>query len=159
MRADYSLPVKRVWPSRHYSDVRAALIAFCVIEVLALPLILFWGRHGWFGTDDWDFFADRKAGDLGDLVRPHFQHWTTIPVVLYRLLWSVVGLRSYWPYLFVVVLGHLAVAALLRVVMRRAGVGGWLATAMVAPFLFFGAGGKTFSSHFRSRSSPHWHSV
>ena len=117
--------------------------AVCVIEAVALLFsTLFWGRHGWFGTDDWDFLADRKAGDLGDLVRPHFQHWTTIPVVLYRLLWSVVGLRSYWPYLFVVVLAHLAVAALLRVAMQRAGVGAWLATAMVVPFVFFGAGAE-----------------
>jgi hypothetical protein len=131
------------------SPARGAGVAFGALEVIALPLILFWGRQGWFGTDDWDFLADRKAGNLADLLRPHYQHWTTIPVVAYRVLWSLVGLRSYWPYLLVVILGHLSVAALLRVVMRRAGVGSWLATAMVAPFIFFGAGAENILVAFQ----------
>ncbi len=133
----------------HIGDGRGAVVAFGALEVIAMPLILFWGRHGWFGIDDWDFLADRKGGSLADLIRPHYHHWTTIPVVEYRMLWSVAGIRSYWPYLLVVVLGHLSVAALLRVVMRRSGVGSWLATALVAPFIFFGAGAENILVAFQ----------
>jgi hypothetical protein len=55
-------------------------------------------------------------------------------------LWWIVGLRSYAPYLFVVVVMHLAVAALLRCVMRRAGVGVWTATGAAGLYAIFGSG-------------------
>src|SRR5204863_2898946 len=84
----------------------------------------------------------RKIGDLGDLTRPHFGHWVTLPVIAYRLLWWMVGLRSYTPYLLLVIGAHLAVAALLRAVMRRAGISPWLATLGAAALLFFGSGAE-----------------
>ena len=71
------------------------------------------GHRGWFNDDDWDFLARRKAGDVGDLMRPHFGHWTLLPMLAYRLLWTMVGLRSYTPYLLLAIAAHLAVAALL----------------------------------------------
>jgi hypothetical protein len=121
---------------------RAALILFVALDVVALPLLLWWGRRGWFFGDDWDFLVQRKAGNLGDLFRSHYGHWTTLPILVYRLLWSVVGLRSYMPYLVLVVVAHLVVAGLLRAVMRRAGVGPWLSTLLAAVFVFFGSGAE-----------------
>ena len=53
----------------------------------------------WFIADEWAFLADRDGGDLGDLLRPQNEHWSTIPILVYRGLWHVVGLRSYVPYL------------------------------------------------------------
>src|SRR5207302_10440329 len=52
--------------------------------------------------------------------------------------WSV-GLR-YLPYALFAILLHLAVGALLRVVMRRSGVGPWVATAGAGVFVFLGTG-------------------
>ena len=66
--------------------------------VIALPLLLVWGRHGWFTQDDWDFLSARTIGNAGDLFRAHFQHWTTLPVLVYRLMWVLFGLHSYTPY-------------------------------------------------------------
>jgi hypothetical protein len=121
---------------------RAALALFVALEAIALPLMLSWGRGVQFNTDDWDFLATRKIGNFGDLMRPHFGHWTALPVIAYRLLWWLVGLRSYTPYLLLVIGAHLAVVALLRVVMRRAGIGPWLATLAAAIVLFFGSGAE-----------------
>lgn len=121
---------------------RAALAFFVALEMIAFPLLLAWGRGGWFNRDDYDFLALRQIGDIGDLIRPHYGHWTTLPVVAYRLLFSLVGLRSYTPYLMLAITAHLAVAALLRAVMRRAGIGPWWSTLAAAVLLFFGAGAE-----------------
>jgi hypothetical protein len=121
---------------------------FWLIELLSLPLLLYWGRNAWFSVDDWDFLAHRTAGTAGDLLRAHDQHWTTLPVLIYRMLWSVFGLR-YTPYLVVLVVLHLAVAALLRELMRRAGVRPWLATLTAVLFIFFGAGSEDILSAFQ----------
>jgi hypothetical protein len=90
--------------------------------------------------DEWDFLADRSAGSARHVFGPKNEHWTTLPVLMFRLLWWIVGLHSYVPYLVPLILLHLLIAALLRVVMRRAGVNGWIATAAATVFVLFGSG-------------------
>ena len=134
---------------RRLADARVALWTFGAIEVLALPLLLFWGRGWWFWADDWDFLAARTAGNAGDVFRGHYQHWTTVPVLAYRGLWFVFGLRSYLPYQLLVVAAHLIAVALLRIVMRRAGVRPWLATVTALVFVFFGSGAENILIAFQ----------
>jgi hypothetical protein len=119
---------------------RPAFLAFVAALALALPFYLYVGRHRWFFFDEWDFLVRRDGADLGDLLRPHNAHWSTVPILVYRLLWRVIGLRSYVPYQGLLVLLHVSVAALLRTVMRRAGVNPWIATAAASLFLLFGVG-------------------
>lgn len=117
------------------------MIAFAVYAVAAGFLIVFViGRHRWFFGDEWSFLAERDAGNLGDLFRSHGEHWTTIPIILYRALWHLFGLRTYVPYQAVVAVMHVATAFLLRMVMVRAGVRRWTATLVAAGFLLFGPG-------------------
>ena len=61
------------------------------------------GNQRWFSSDEWDLLATRHLTDVGDLFRPHNEHWSTLPTIAYRLVWSVVGLHSYWPYQLLVV--------------------------------------------------------
>jgi hypothetical protein len=142
---DYSLPSHEQRPRaarRTFSDSsprRMALGVFVLVEVLAVPLLLTWGRNGWFNSDDWDFLATRSGADVGDWFRGHFGHWVTLPFLAYRLLWWLVGLR-YGTYLLLAVVLHLIAAALLRAVMRRAGVSPWVATITASLLIFFGAG-------------------
>ena len=119
---------------------RLALAVFCGLEAAAIGLFLWFGRDQWFFLDEWDFLADRQLGSPDDLLRPHNEHWSTIPIVAYRAIWSLFGLHAYWPYQLLSILNHLAIAALLRVVMRRAGVAPWIATAASALFVLFGSG-------------------
>jgi hypothetical protein len=119
---------------------RRALLAFIAVEALAAVIWLALGRRQWFIADEWAFLADRDGADLHDLFRPHNEHWSTIPVLVYRGLWHLVGLRSYVPYLVPVITAHLAAAALLRAVMRRSGVQPWIATSAAAAFALFGSG-------------------
>ena len=66
-------------PRRRLGPARVALLTFVAFELAIVPLLVHWGRKWWFWADDWDFLADRTGGSLGDLFRPHYQHWTTLP--------------------------------------------------------------------------------
>ncbi len=119
---------------------RAPLVFFGALVTTALPVLLWFGRGGWFVFDEWDLLSQRTGGDLGDLFRPHFQHWLTLPILAFRLLWQLFGIRTYVPYQLLSILFHLAAATLLLVVMRRARVAPWVATIFAGAFVFFGTG-------------------
>jgi hypothetical protein len=119
------------------SNERAALWVFVAYLAVALPLLLWMGSYRWFLGDEWWFLTDRSVS-VHDLLRDHNQHWSTTPVLVYRGLYSLFGLRAYWPYQLVVIVLHLTAAALLRVVMRRAGVGPWIATIAAGAFVLLG---------------------
>jgi hypothetical protein len=113
---------------------------FAAVIAVAVPVLLYQGRDQWFLLDEWDFLANRTAGSPSDLFDPHYQHWTTVPILVYRALWWLVGLRHYWPYQLTLIVLHLGAAILLRAVMRRAGVRPWIATTAASLFAVFGAG-------------------
>jgi hypothetical protein len=120
---------------------RAALIVFVVAAVVGFFGYFVIGRHMYFFSDDWDFLA-RMSIRPHDLFKSHGGHLVALPAVTYRALYTVVGLRSYLPYMALSISAHVAVACLLRVVMRRAGVAPWIATVAAGLYLFFGAGGQ-----------------
>lgn len=117
----------------------AARAVFAAAGVATVVLVFHAARRQWFFLDEFDFLAGRDLLAPGDLLQPHNEHWTTVPAVVYRLVFQVVGLRAYWPYLVPLVVAHLASATLLRVVMRRAGVGPWIATAGATALLLLGS--------------------
>jgi len=116
--------------------------ALAVTIVAAFPALMWLGRSQWFFLDEWDFLANRELLSINELLRPHNEHWSTLPVISYRLLWNLGGIRNYEIYQSLVVAAHLAVASLLWVVMRRARVNGWLAILVVVPFIFLGSGAQ-----------------
>ena len=116
-----------------------ALFVFVLLAAVALVVLFALGRNQWFLRDEWDFLVARDGG-IGDLLRPHNEHWSTLPILVYRLLFQLFGLHTYVPYQLVLILLHLTAAFLLRAVMRRAGVGPWIASAAAALFMLFGAG-------------------
>jgi hypothetical protein len=119
---------------------RLALYVFIAVEVLAAAVFLWAGRRRWFFHDEWGFLIDVDGGDVGGLLRPDNEHWTTLPKIEYRLLFNIFGLNTYVPYQLVTISLHLAAAALLRVVMRRANVSAWMATLVACVFVLFGSG-------------------
>lgn len=121
-------------------QARLALGLFAAVLVGAFPLLLALGSYRWFNVDDLGYLVERDAGDIGSLLRPASEHWSTLPALAYRGLWQLFGIRSYAPYQALVVTLHLTTAALLRTVMRRAGVGPWIATAVAVVFVLFGTG-------------------
>ncbi len=128
---------------------RAPLAVFAAIEATALVLYMVLGRGLWFYNDEWDYLVTRRAGDLGDLFRPHNEHWQTLPVLLYRALYGIFGLHTYLPYQLCAVLSHLTAAALLFVVMRRARVQPWIATSAASLFVLFGSTATNITRGFQ----------
>jgi hypothetical protein len=83
--------------SRGERSDQLALIAFAEASAAAFVLYLVLGRDHWFFLDDWDFIVNRHVGSLGELFRPHNEHWSTLPIIVYRGLYQVFGTRTYLP--------------------------------------------------------------
>ncbi len=118
------------------------LAVFGAVEAAAFVALMLLGRGLWFWADEWDFIAVRKAGDVRGLFRPHVEHLSTLPILAYRLLYWLFGIRVYWPYLLLIVMLHVIGGLLLRTAMRRAGVRPWTATAVASVFVLFGSGSR-----------------
>ncbi len=112
----------------HVASLGAAFAALMVLT-----------RNIWFFADDWEFLARRRGTPVG-IWAPHNEHWSTMPLLVYRGLYDLVGLRSYLPSMAVLLGLHVVLAHLLWRLMRRCGADDWIATALAAMFLLLGAG-------------------
>jgi hypothetical protein len=129
---------------------RAAVIAHLLSLLVTLAVLLYYGSHQWFFTDEWEFITRNLPGQgrLGLFV-PHNEHWSTIPILIYRVLFAAVGLHSYIPYILVLILLHLAAAHLAWRLAMRAGARAWVATSVAAIFLMLGVGWEQMVSAFQ----------
>lgn len=116
---------------------RLAFRAFVAYLALAYPLIVFhFGRNEWFVIDDWNLLLPSVTPNP---FAPVEQHWSTIPILIYRAYFHSFG-ANYFPFLATVSALHLTSVALLRSVMRRAGASAWAATIGAALLVLFGRG-------------------
>ena len=101
------------------------------------------GRNLWFGGDDWFILLDRSlqphAGQLG-VFDAFNEHWSTLPILVFRGLYAVFGISTYWPYLMLLVVVHLAIVVLLWHVMVRSAIDPWLALGFTALVAITGVG-------------------
>lgn len=122
-------------------------LATLVIAGLVLAVI---NRHNWFWFDEWEFVhRDVRPLSVDSLLRPHNEHWSTLPVLVYRALYAVAGLRSYVPYLAVLIATHLALVHLLWRLLLRAGTAPLLATGVGGVFAVLGSGWENLTSAFQ----------
>jgi len=138
-KRSYRRPIRSLLQAAR--DTRFALGAFVGVEIAALPLLVVLGRGRWFHKDDWIFLSERMELNIETLFSNQYNHWMTLPILVYRALWSLVGAR-YGAYQLLVIVLHLVAVALLRSVMRRAGVGPWIANVAAVMLLFFGFGAE-----------------
>jgi hypothetical protein len=128
------------WSLDPVLSARLALGAFITYLAVAGPLLLFrLGRYHWFFTDDWAFLAGRDGTTAAGYLEPHNGHLTAAPIAIFKVLYQIFGL-NYRPYQAVLIAFHLAAVVLIRMVMRRAGVGPWTATVTASILVLFGAG-------------------
>jgi hypothetical protein len=121
----------------------APVLAIVAVIVAAGVWLTWLASHLWFMLDDWAFLLHRKVTLTGDesLLKPHNDHWVTLPILVFRLLFHLVGMHHYLPYALVTIGLHLAVAALLAVMLWRAGAHPWVVVLMTGIIAFFGPGG------------------
>ena len=105
-------------------------------------------RTLWFWGDDWAFLLGRSLrGETGKgLFEPHNEHWSTVPVLIYRAMYHLVGLDRYLAFAILPILAHLALCGLLYLLLRRCGSDGWPATCAVLVLAFAGLGENTLWS-------------
>ena len=124
---------------------RTAQLAGWAVWPLGLFAMIVVGRTQWFARDDWAFLFTRRVigNGLGIddmLLLPQDGHWMMWPLLVFRGIYEVFGIGSYWPYLVVLWGTHFAAVALARKWMLRFGVSPWTVTLMTALLLVFGAG-------------------
>jgi len=134
------------------SAIRATLAGIgwppFVVAVGALVFLVWLGRDMTFYHDEFAFLLLRDLSWNG-IFSPHNEHLSATLVVLYRTLVGTVGTVSYWPYLGVTFALHVAVAAIVYVVVRRETTAAWALGAM-AVMLVLGSGGDDILWAFQS---------
>ncbi|HUE61393.1 MAG TPA: hypothetical protein VMO88_17625, partial [Acidimicrobiales bacterium] len=129
-----------VWPLAVH--VLSLVTGFVIIASL--------DRHLWFFGDEWNFIAERGLNHAAQGIwQPHNEHWSTLPILFWRALFSVFALGSYWPYLVPLILAHLATTHLLWRAGRASGANVWIATSSAAVFVLFGAGAENLTWAFQ----------
>lgn len=127
---------------------------WAVFAAIALggALVLIWlGRGMTFFADEWAFIESRALGDPMTWFSPHNEHWSTIPILVYRALVETVGLTSYVPYQGLVVVLHVVVVTLLFQLVRRS-AGNLIAIFAATVLLFFGEGFENLYWGFQAGS-------
>ena len=125
-------PVKR-------ADRRPAAV-LAVLLAVAVPIIVTSrAADPWFIGDDWGLLVGRSMTRPGDWFRPQNGHWSTVPLLVYHGLYSVVGLRHYWVFRAAVALIHVAIVVLTWHLVRRLVSSPWLALLTVMPLILMGA--------------------
>jgi hypothetical protein len=136
-------------PSRLTSRVTEArvltgllVVGAAVQAVIVLRLV----RTSWFGVDAVYYLTTRGPVPSADegLFRPYGGHWQTIPLLAYRGLFAVFGMRSYLPYVAVALALHLAIVFVLFALLRSVGAHVRTAAFVAAIVLFYGGGAEAF---------------
>ena len=102
------------------STGRIPVILFGVLALGTWATLLYLGRGVTFFQDEWRFVdVAGPFGTLEDVFGPQNEHWSTLPFLLYRSIFNVVGLSTYLPYLAVLLALHVTAAAALFVLLFR----------------------------------------
>jgi hypothetical protein len=123
-----------------YKYAAHVVIGMCVI---AFGVLLYSVRRLDFFYDEWDFVDKAQGWRFSDYFVPHQEHWSTVPMVIYRVLLGVNGMHSYLPFSATLLLLHCANAFLLFSIIRRRS-GDVLGIAAAAILLVLGRGSDDF---------------
>ena len=144
---------------------RGAIYVHLLTLVSAFAFWAWWDRDLWFFGDEWDFVAQRGLWHLpanpASIWFPHNEHWSTLPILLWRALFNIFHLSSYWPYIVPLLVLQVGVMHLCWRLSLRAGVRVWVAVAAVGLLGFLGAGAEDLTWAFQvgfvgRSSSAYW---
>ncbi|MGI8610106.1 MAG: hypothetical protein ACR2MY_12950 [Candidatus Dormibacteria bacterium] len=123
---------------RHVGAVRLTAVAMSAGYVICLSFL---GKNLFFLDDEWDFILRGRSFGLVSLLEPHNEHWSTIPIVVYKILLNQFGITSYQPYMVTLAItGAACGLALFELVRIRAGI--WAALFSLILFLCLGRGAE-----------------
>ena len=123
------------------SEVRLphARLIVVVAAVIGSAVILWLARTFTFYFDEWTFITTAPDWNAASLLEPHNVHPAMLPRLIYAVMLTTVGLRTYLPYMAILLALHTAnVVLLFELVRRRAG--DLIGLACAAILLVLGAG-------------------
>jgi hypothetical protein len=102
-------------------DVRAPWLWLTLIAlaVVVFGCLLYLTSYKTFFYDEWDFIFQDRRWDLNLLFLAHNEHWVTVPILVWKILFVFVGIRTYLPYEAALLAVHMAAALLLFQLIRR----------------------------------------
>jgi len=112
--------------------------AFLALVIVGCLFILWLGRSSTFRLDDWVFVGERPPYALDYLMVPHNEHWSFFVKLPFQLIFTVVGMRSYLPYLAFLLMVHGAAVLAVYAAVSAAG-GRVLAFSVGSVMLFLGS--------------------
>ncbi|HXW35068.1 MAG TPA: hypothetical protein VEJ87_10860 [Acidimicrobiales bacterium] len=129
---------------------RAVTITHWLTLACALVVLLVVNRHSWFFADEFDFYNRITSPQTASTwFLPHNEHWSTVPLAIFWVLFHFVQLHSYWPYITTLILIHLALVHLVWRLMLRIGVSGWISTGAATILAVLGAGATNLTWAFQ----------
>jgi hypothetical protein len=123
------------------SEVRIphARLVVALVALATAATILWLARGFTFYFDEWTFILSAPDWNAATYLQPHNAHPTMLPRFIYATMLATVGLRSYLPYMAILLALHAAnVVLLFELVRRRAG--DLIGVACGALLLVLGAG-------------------
>jgi hypothetical protein len=135
------VPDERAWWAR--LDENRVCAALLSVGVLASGAILVAFSNGlYFVGDSWDFLLHRGTIDGADrgLLSPHNEHWSTLPILVFRGMFAVFGLEHFLPYVLLMIVTHMLLCVLVYVVLTSLGSARWPALLATLLLAFFGGG-------------------
>jgi hypothetical protein len=123
------------------SEVRIphARLLVALVALATAAAILWLARGYTFYFDEWTFILGAPDWNAASYLQPHNAHPTMLPRLIYAALLATLGLRSYLPYMAILLALHVATVLLLFELVRRR-VGDLVAVACAALLLVLGAG-------------------
>ena len=138
-------------PAEVNQRARARRLVIHLLSLVAVAPVLIWvNRDQWVSGDEWEVITTRGLGSNPQrlsIFAPHYEHWSTLGMLVYRALYSVFALRTYVPYTLVLVVVVLAVGHMLWRLLLRVGVHPAYATAVAVLFALLAIG-------WENRSTP-----
>ena len=130
--------------SRRLRGSDGAVFAHLGSLVVGAVILIGVNRNQWFFGDEWDFLGGyRTTWSWPDqLLIPHNEHWGASPLLVFRGIELLVGLRTYWPYALAAIVVHLVIVHLLWRIIIQGGLTPWAATIGVLPAIALGAGAE-----------------
>lgn len=107
-------PTTRLWIARRW-----AVFALAAVFVGAAAILLYKTHGLTFYYDEWAFVLRRHPLSTDALLQPHNEHLVLLPVLVYKVLFAVFGLRDYAPFVSAVIAINLLCGGLMFVYVRR----------------------------------------
>lgn len=120
-------------------DTPTIVLAGSGVVIAAIVMVL-GADMATFRNDEWAFVLGRQGSSLDDFLRPHNEHLSLWPVIVFKALLGVVGMHPYWPYRLVLALLSVALGVLVYVYARRR-IGRWWALVPAILCMLIGEGG------------------